>query len=340
MKNNKTLEIIRLCLKIDQMAGELYHRFSLSSKQEDLRQFWHRMSQEEDMHVKFWSRTIAIAENWALPKIFDHPEKVIDEFTAIIPKAEDILKKSQKQDCIASAFLAAYRLEFYLLHPAVAILFHLLRDSVGLPNPEDEYEAHINGFIEALAKYGEITPELELLGETLKRLWGENRSLAKQAARDSLTGILNRRGFFAIASHLAYLSQRQQGNVSAAMLDIDHFKHINDTHGHHVGDQVLVTIAQIIETEIRHADLAGRFGGEEFIIMMPDTDLNAAVRVTERIRKAVAEAKPDNVEVSLSAGIAAGKISANVINDLQQLIKQADDNLYRAKEAGRNRVCY
>jgi diguanylate cyclase (GGDEF)-like protein len=340
MEKDKTVKIIGLCLKIDRMACSCYHRFSLRSKHAELREFWHQMSQQEAMHVKFWIKILALAKKWALPHVFDYPDRLIADFRAIIPKARVILKKTTQEDCIAGAFLTAYRLEFYLLHPAVALLFHLFGNLAGPPNPEDEYEKHINGFITALAKYGQVTPELDLLGETLARLWQENRALAKQATRDSLTGLLNRRGYFAMASHLIYLAQRQKRSTSVAMLDIDHFKKINDSYGHTFGDRALVHVAQIIESQIRHADLAGRYGGEEFIILMPDTDIMAAVQVVERIRKTLASSKLDKIKINLSAGVSSTIFGSKVMDDLDRMIKNADNQLYRAKESGRNRVCY
>ncbi len=102
------------------------------------------------------------------------------------------------------------------------------------PNPEDEYESHLKRFIDALNQFGKTSPEMELLGETLQRLWLENRNLARQSLYDNLTGTLNRRGFFDSIKPLSYLAQRSNLMVGIMMIDIDNFKTINDSYGHRI----------------------------------------------------------------------------------------------------------
>jgi len=115
------------------------------------------------------------------------------------------------------------------------------------------------------------------------------------------------------------------------MLDIDHFKRYNDTYGHPAGDQLLAEIARIVSKEIREADLAIRYGGEEFLVMLPETDLPSGQKAAERIRKAVAE----HTTVTASLGVATLRLPECT---LEQLVRMADQALYRAKEGGRNRV--
>ena len=127
-------------------------------------------------------------------------------------------------------------MEFYLLHPAFKMIFLLLRPLADDESPEDGYESHIFKFIDVLTEHGDVTPELELLGETLQRLWKENRELVLQATHDDLTEVFNRRGFFAVCVQLAYLAQRYGCMIGVMMVDLDHFKSINDRFGHKTGD--------------------------------------------------------------------------------------------------------
>jgi diguanylate cyclase (GGDEF)-like protein len=124
--------------------------------------------------------------------------------------------------------------------------------------------------------------------------------------------------------------------LSITMIDIDHFKHINDTYGHVVGDCVLKMLAQILVREVRNSDIVVRYGGEEFLIIMPLTDKKGAFQKIERIRKFVADFLfcEEEIPVTISAGIA----EYNNEKDVQSFIAVADTNLYKAKNEGRNKV--
>ncbi len=159
------------------------------------------------------------------------------------------------------------------------------------------------------------------------------------AITDSLTGLYNRRGFFDLGQREIDRFQRFSRALSAIMLDIDFFKGINDTHGHSAGDQVLVTLARRCRTNIRHVDILSRYGGEEFVILLPETDLFTATEIAERIRRSVAE-EPfqlgrEAVRVTISLGVTRALPDTP---DLQALLERADAALYRAKQNGRNRI--
>jgi len=165
----------------------------------------------------------------------------------------------------------------------------------------------------------------------------------EMAVTDQLTGLYNRRY---LASHLSAMFDRAYwtGRPLAVMvLDIDHFKEVNDTHGHDAGDKVLQEFAERISRSVRGIDLACRYGGEEFLIAMPDTDLAFASVVAERLRQEIASTKflvnsgRDEVSATVSIGIGSTENGPEEDN-AQKLIKRADDALYEAKTAGRNRV--
>jgi two-component system cell cycle response regulator len=163
----------------------------------------------------------------------------------------------------------------------------------------------------------------------------------EMAITDQLTGLFNRRY---MARHLGTLigSTQQTGKpVSFLILDIDYFKHINDTYGHDVGDEVLREFAGRISANVRGIDLACRYGGEEFVVVMPDTDLTFAYMVAERLRQSVADAPftigvpPGQLSVTISVGVTATDGTADTA---EALLRRADQALYRAKRDGRNRV--
>ncbi|MEO8006516.1 MAG: sensor domain-containing diguanylate cyclase [Betaproteobacteria bacterium] len=161
----------------------------------------------------------------------------------------------------------------------------------------------------------------------------------KDLSCDFLTGIANRRTFFEAAELELERRKRSPREISLILFDIDHFKHVNDTYGHPAGDAVLCHLANLLTFTFRQVDVVARFGGEEFAILLPSTNLQSAAGVADRLRRAV-ESKPvttDGVSISytLSGGVAAMDDS---MVGLDALIQHADRALYAAKAAGRNRI--
>lgn len=164
--------------------------------------------------------------------------------------------------------------------------------------------------------------------------------LYKQATRDPLTGLSNRNFFQNELRKFISIGLRYNRPFSVMMLDIDYFKSINDSYGHDVGDAVLKTVSNILMNHVRNQDVAARFGGEEFVILLPETPLQGAVSVAERIRAAVetADFEPLGCRQSVTISIGLGEFPS-ASEDADELIKRADESLYRAKALGRNRVC-
>ena len=165
------------------------------------------------------------------------------------------------------------------------------------------------------------------------------RQLANMALFDSLTGTLNRPAFFQHADKEFTRSKRYYRPLSVIMLDIDHFKRVNDQHGHSGGDQVLQIFAEACQEVIRSTDLMGRVGGEEFALLLPDTPLKAAFNLAERLRERINKypylAGDMLIEVTASLGVA--ELQRDDA-DFKALLQRADEALYGAKHAGRNRV--
>ena len=163
------------------------------------------------------------------------------------------------------------------------------------------------------------------------------------AVTDQLTGLYNRRY---LASHLSAMFDRAYWtgrSLAVMILDIDHFKKINDQYGHDVGDRVIQEFAERMGRSVRGIDLACRYGGEEFLIAMPDTDANFAAVVAERLRHEIASVNflvngaRDELAVTASIGIASTE-NGPEDDTAQKLIKRADEALYEAKDSGRNKV--
>ncbi|OVZ97225.1 MULTISPECIES: sensor domain-containing diguanylate cyclase [Yersinia] len=161
------------------------------------------------------------------------------------------------------------------------------------------------------------------------------QALERAALRDPLTDLGNRRQFFPLVEHAHAQSQRYGQNFSLILLDVDHFKSINDQLGHHKGDEVLILLARTLESIIRECDIVFRWGGEEFAILLPLTDLNGALQLAESIRETIQMiCQPNLPPLTVSIGVAQHQVG----EDTDNLFKRMDEALYRAKALGRNRV--
>jgi len=156
---------------------------------------------------------------------------------------------------------------------------------------------------------------------------------------DGLTGLKNRRGFLEAAEEAVSRSVRYGRPLSALLLDVDYFKQVNDTYGHVAGDRVLARLAELLGGELRDCDVLGRFGGEEFGVLLPETDRQGALQLAERIRDRVAEMAVDDggyrIRITVSLGVA--EMDAGIA-EVDGLLRAADDALYKAKDVGRDRV--
>jgi len=158
------------------------------------------------------------------------------------------------------------------------------------------------------------------------------------ATTDELTGQHNRRHFYAIAGAMVSSAVRGDRALAAAMLDIDKFKSINDAYGHGVGDEVIRAVANRVRGAIRQSDVLGRYGGEEFAVVLPDHD-GAAAGLAERMRRAVADSPIDTQAGALRVTISVGLTRLEAADvSLDQMLARADHALYRAKDGGRNQV--
>ena len=171
-----------------------------------------------------------------------------------------------------------------------------------------------------------------------RQLEAKNRRLAGLAATDGLTGLYNRRQFFEMLRRECLRGQRHETATSLVVADVDHFKAINDGYGHTLGDEVLVRIANTLKESARATDIVGRYGGDELIILMPDTDDHQAFIGAERIRKKVAQQVVSeggrSRQVSISLGV--GSVNKDEIRTPEDLMRRADEALYAAKTSGRN----
>ncbi|MEI7443880.1 MAG: diguanylate cyclase [Burkholderiales bacterium] len=185
-----------------------------------------------------------------------------------------------------------------------------------------------------------LTSRLEASHQEVSRLQNELRRAREEAQLDPLSGIMNRRGFDSELHRLCRAATEPGGSLCLVMVDIDHFKKINDTYGHPFGDQVIRAVGQALSQLTQRKDVAARYGGEEFALLLPDTPLAGARDVADRIRAAIARGtiKRGNGDALGGVTISAGVAQFLRGEDPQSLVARADRALYASKQGGRNRV--
>lgn len=252
-----------------------------------------------------------------------HLERVDDEPIAIIDPGEIVGELSLLDGGVSSAFVTAHT-RCTLLAVSEDAFWALTNDSHAFA-------------VKLLVKLAErLRANNAAVSSSVKK----RRMYERAAMFDGLTGIHNRRWLDETLHRLVKRHERDHGDLSVSLIDIDHFKNFNDTYGHDAGDHVLTVVASTLSKNLRPTDFVARFGGEEFVILFPDTTLEQARMVANRVREAIAAkqlAMDDGRElpcVTISMGVAQHEIRQTV----PSLLKVADSAMYRAKRAGRNRV--
>jgi diguanylate cyclase (GGDEF)-like protein len=340
--SEKLSSILDLCIEIDQTAVELYTSLSAFAGNEALKGFWDKMAAEGVSHLEYWQKLKTLATYDELPEAFDKPDQIIRELQERAGQIQALREQWEQDKTVSSAFVIAYRLESYKLHPALRTLYQYFRPITDGKLPEDKEldETNITAFVTALRKYGKTTPELELVGETLQRLWDQNKILSEQALIDPLSNLLNRRGFFMMAQQMAHLSKRDHIPIAVLLVEIDSFKTINELHGPQKGDEIIKAVGEKLKSTLRRSDLIARYGGDEFIVLLPNTTEEGGVAVAEKLRNAIQKARPMGVMVSVSIGVAEDTMKEDIEQEFPMLIRYAEGNLIIAKSNGKNQVVY
>ena len=234
---------------------------------------------------------------------------------------------------VVTLILAAFAVIIFCI---VILLKHRLNTLVSAPLDSlrrivDEIAAGNN---DVLIEPDRYHAEFRLFAESFKQMC----ALRYAANHDNLSNLLNRSAFFSAAEHDYALMRRQGTPGCALMIDIDYFKQVNDTHGHSIGDQVIVSVANVLRERLRATDISGRYGGDEFCVWLPDTDREGALVLAEALRRGVAALQFYN-EIGTPFGITTSiGLADSAAANIGALLEQADKAMYHAKHGGRNRV--
>ena len=231
-------------------------------------------------------------------------------------------------------------LQYFAFLPYSPILNHSQYDPLGRPT---------DTLVSLWALIGFVTSLIMYLATVSIESWVEREGQYKKMSMlDDLTGLMNRRAFLNLAQQEIVRSQRrvafqkQAPYLGCIMLDLDHFKNINDNFGHDAGDEVLSLCAELISRQVRPYDLVGRFGGEEFSVILPGADHASSVEVASRICEAINNliVQGRNYQINVTASIGVSCFPVTQQQQLEELLRVADDALYAAKRQGRNQVIY
>jgi diguanylate cyclase (GGDEF)-like protein len=204
-------------------------------------------------------------------------------------------------------------------------------DYIVKPCPPAELCARVANYL----RMKSLQDELEAKNRELSV---KNAELATMAITDSLTQLHNRRHFIERGEQEFARAARAGAPLGLLLCDVDHFKQVNDSYGHHAGDRVLQEVARLVRDAVRQGDVVARWGGEEFVVLLPDADYGASMRVAEKLRTVVESKAFSGTGAPITISIGVGGYPAPGVDSLFSLIEIADQALYRAKQAGRNRT--
>lgn len=225
---------------------------------------------------------------------------------------------------------------------ALVIVFALyviiLQEVAGTTLPATQLDATAFSFMRGVNQATAIFAISSIVWQYFRIITGQQAELTALASTDLLTGLHNRRMMMDLAEREVARSQRHALPLSVLMCDLDHFKSINDEYGHEAGDAALAGFAGLLKTTVRESEAMCRWGGEEFLVLLPNTDLAGAAVVAERIRSAIERTPFEAGENPSQLTITIGAANLRQGETFQQLIKRADDALYAGKRAGRNQV--
>ncbi|TLM98045.1 MAG: diguanylate cyclase, partial [Actinobacteria bacterium] len=266
-------EILESCVALDRTAFETYRGMSAVCAvrgDEDLATTFDRMAREERQHIDWWSDLLVAWESGLVPDIADEADlgaRLTELITEVEGSVPEVFEALSSDDMLG---LGA-QIEFFMLDPVFGELTDLMRPG-GRSEVSRAYSAHVMRLVEAIERRYEAGGLAVFLARVLKRAYRDQQRLARLAVRDQLTGLYNRRGLLGHVRQWLSWSARYDRPLAVALVDIDRFKQINDEHGHAIGDEALKVVAAALSEVVRGSDLVGRFGGDEFVVLAPETD--------------------------------------------------------------------
>jgi len=330
--------ILELCVELDTRAASSYAALAAACADEEVKLTFERMGAEEISHVGWWTELLEAWQQGLVPDVADEStilgrlRELAEEIEMLRPADYAELSTDQMLD------LAAH-MEFFMLDPVFGELLDLVNPGSTREHHE-AYSRHVMRLVGCIESRHSRTDLAHFLARVLARSFSDQQRLAALAMHDPLTGLYNRRGFYGYVRQWASWSTRYAHPLGVLLVDIDRFKSINDSFGHPQGDDALRAVSAALCQAVRTSDVVGRYGGDEFAILAPETDADELVLLMNRIVDVVRDtvftggASPVQLSVSVGGALAQGALQITP----EQLLAAADHSLYEAKAAGRDRA--
>jgi diguanylate cyclase (GGDEF)-like protein len=332
-------DILQRCVELDEAAHQTYAELAERCEEAELKRTFERMGIEESAHVIWWRELRDAHAAGLVPPPLDE-QSLRESILEAESQVKELLAERELSELTSNEMLElAVRMEFFMLDPAFGELIEML--DPGLTHSHREaYSRHVLRLVHAIEDRREHGGISAFLARVLARAFHNQERLATLATHDPLTGLLNRRGFYSHLAQSCSWAQRYDHSIGVLMIDVDHFKQVNDTFGHPAGDEVLRRIAVALGDSVRTSDLVGRYGGEEFTVLAPETSAEALESLAQRVldgvrtRRFIDQAPDLPITVSVGSAFVEGGVHITP----EALLSSADRSLYEAKESGRDRA--
>jgi diguanylate cyclase (GGDEF)-like protein len=334
--------ILDLCVDMDTFAHRTYETMATSCPEPDLAGVFSGVADEKSAHITWWRDLIEAWEKGLVPDVVNDTEGLERHMRALYSEMQTTAPDDFAGVSVDVMLDISARMEFFLLDPIFGELLDLTEPG-GAKKHRESYARHLERIITAIEVYYTRKDFASFLARVLRRAWRDNLALAAFASRDPLTTMYNRRGLMAHLDQWLSWAGRYTRPLGVLLIDVDDFKAINDTHGHSVGDLALRATAQALADTIRGSDMVGRYGGDEFVVVAPETDTEELSALAGRLIASVESAKLEDwdgtqipLRVSVGGAIATNPGAEHTTVD--GLLATADRSLYSAKRSGKART--
>lgn len=334
-------DILQLCVELDRRAEQLYSQLASVATEPDLRDTFAQLGKDEGDHTGWWEGLLEAWELGLLPDVVNDTESLIERLSALRDELAAIEVERLGELTKDGMLALAARVEFSMIDPVFNELIDLTEPGRA-EHRRTAYQLHLQRLIEAIGTYYEPGSLPSLLAVMLSRTWRDNLRLSVYATHDMLTGLYNRRALHSHLPQWTAWSARYGHPLALLLIDVDGFKHVNDTYGHAEGDRALKAVATALRSATRASDLVIRYGGDEFAVIAPETDTEEYSDLCHRITDTVRDldlltAEGTRVPLTVSVGgVVAKDPPGSPARRIEGLLAAADQSLYEAKTSGRN----